>query len=422
MLAIFTKTLELVGSADVLQLVAQTWPEGYEVEFKRTLGHKKGEPHAWLAGGEEIGDYARDELLAEVVALANANGGTVILGIEETRDKPPRAHLVVPLPRAGELARRFEDQARSCIDPPLARLQVRAIEMDGSGGGVVIFRTAPSRAAPHRLTTTRESYVRRGSSTVKMTMREIQDTTLNVARGLAGIEATFDGRRERFQQWGTGVRPGVAYRATAVPLVDLPDPGRIFGKQRIFPNYKEFKARAGTREFDLRLPIGGWDERPRLRGMVRSQTHDTAVFQWELYQNGLTDLWVSARPWKHPRAEPTATAELILYHFEILGAVANVLMVLDHYRSQIGAPDAEYGMEIEIARFYAGGGPPVQYFGLFAGPGTDEYQIREFPIVLPRLAIGPRSEFESVINLVDVDVYDALGIRRQSPTELKVTF
>src|SRR5262249_16414834 len=151
--------------------------------------------------------------------------------IAETSDNPPRADAIMPLPRVGDLAGRFEDQARSCIDPPLPRLQIRAIETDAQGGGVVIFRTPPSRAAPHRLATTRDCYVRRGSSTMKMTMREIQDMTLNLARGLAGIDATFRERRDRFREWAGSQTDAVAYRVTALPLVDLPDPGRIFGKR-----------------------------------------------------------------------------------------------------------------------------------------------------------------------------------------------
>src|SRR5207253_9606512 len=176
-----------------------------------------------------IGDYARDEILAEVVAFANYRGGSLILGVAETADNPPRADKVVPLPQVGELARRFEDQARSCVEPPLPRLLIRAIETDGQGRGVVVFRTSSSRAAPHRLTTTRECYVRRGSSTVKMTMREIQDMTLNVARGLVGIDAIFKQRRDAFHKWGENQGHSVLYRVTAVPLVDLPDPGRIQG-------------------------------------------------------------------------------------------------------------------------------------------------------------------------------------------------
>jgi schlafen family protein len=213
-LAVFTKPLDLVVAADIAELTAENWPEGYQVEFKEALSVKRGGQHPWFTGGE-VGDHARDDILAEVIAFANAHGGSVVLGIEETQDKPPRAHAIVPLPRVGELARRFEDQARSCIDPPLPRLQVRAIETDGQRAGVVIFRVSPSRAAPHRLTRTRESFVRRGSSSVRMTMREIQDMTLNVARGLAGIDASFKERQNAFVKWTEPQREVIAYRVTA---------------------------------------------------------------------------------------------------------------------------------------------------------------------------------------------------------------
>jgi predicted HTH transcriptional regulator len=109
-----------------------------------------------MSGNSDIGDRARDGILPEIVGFANARGGTLVLGVAETKDKPPRAHAIEPLPRIGELSRRFEDQARSCIDPPLTRLQARAIDT-GDGKGVIIFRVGASRAAPHRLSTTRDA-------------------------------------------------------------------------------------------------------------------------------------------------------------------------------------------------------------------------------------------------------------------------
>jgi hypothetical protein len=38
-------------------------------------------------------------LLREVIAFANAQGGNVIVGMDETRDDPPRAAAICPLPR-----------------------------------------------------------------------------------------------------------------------------------------------------------------------------------------------------------------------------------------------------------------------------------------------------------------------------------
>ena len=67
---------------------------------------------------------------------------------------------------------------------------------------------------------------------------------------------------------------------------------------------------------------------------------DTAqglFFSWSLYQNGLTDLWISVPPIKDRDTEPHDPAQIKLFHSEILGAVANSLSVIDHYRGNIGA-------------------------------------------------------------------------------------
>ena len=98
MLAVFTKPIELVTAADIVELYAQTWPEGYEVDFKEALPDRRGGQHPWFTGGD-IGDHARDEILSQVIAFANAQGSSVVLGIEEASDKPPRARAVIALPR-----------------------------------------------------------------------------------------------------------------------------------------------------------------------------------------------------------------------------------------------------------------------------------------------------------------------------------
>jgi hypothetical protein len=173
-----------------------------------------------------------------------------------------------------------------------------------------------------------------------MTMREIQDMTLNVARGLAGIEATFKERRDAFHVWWAGSQKQVvAYRVTALPLVDLPDPGRLYGKQGLFPDHRKFTATVGGRPLvDLPIRIGRVIESPVLRGVFRSGEHSArSSFRWSLYQSGLTDLWISVLPSKDHPAAPLNPEPIVLHHGEILGAVANSLSVIDHYRGNIGA-------------------------------------------------------------------------------------
>ena len=263
-----------------------------------------------------------------------------------------------------------------------------------------------------------------------MTMREIQDMTLNVARGLAGIDASFMQRRAAFYEWAAKEVHVVAYRVTAAPLVGLPDPGRLFGKQGVFLDVRKFQARAGTNVFDLQIPIVNYQDRPRLRGIARSGEHTSGAFLWELHQSGLADLWIGVRPWKTPVAGPSAPLQLILYHAEILGAVANSLSVVNRYREYVGAPDAEYGIEIEIKEFkdsvgrvaelIALGKCPTIYSGVFADRGLDQYEIPNISVLLPRLPFGDHREFVDLLSAIDIDLYDALGIRRHWPAALQV--
>jgi hypothetical protein len=95
---LLTKPLDKIIAADVAELCANGGAyESLLLEFKRELSGRDGRPDPWLAGGHFTA-HARDRLFREIVAFANAQGGTMVLGIAETADNPPRAEAIVPLP------------------------------------------------------------------------------------------------------------------------------------------------------------------------------------------------------------------------------------------------------------------------------------------------------------------------------------
>jgi hypothetical protein len=53
--------------------------------------------------------------------------------------------------------------------------------------------------------------------------------------------------------------------------------------------------------------------------------------------------------------------------------------------------------------------PLTIYRGL---DGIERSEIQELSVLLPRLSLGSHSEFANLLAVVDVDLYDALGIRR----------
>jgi hypothetical protein len=173
------RTFDQIDPDDITSLCREGIYENQLLEFKRDLPAERGRPDPWLTGGDSTA-YARDHLLREVIAFANAQGGTVIVGMDQTTDDPPRAAAICPIPRIHDLATRMENAARACIDPVLPGLQIRGIEVGGAvGEGVLLFRTGPSPAGPHRVAKDGHAYIRRTKSRHGRTRTEC-DTTAEV--------------------------------------------------------------------------------------------------------------------------------------------------------------------------------------------------------------------------------------------------
>jgi hypothetical protein len=186
-----------ITKEDVERLVADRMTESEELEFKRELPSKGG-PSAWSLGSEKIEAFSRDRLLEEVIAFANAGGGYLILGIEESADEPAQAKEIAPLQRCRHLAEKLHEQADACIEPRIPTLSVIAVRLrEDSDDGVIVFHILRSPIAPHRLQSNKESFIRRGSRCVTLTMQEIQNIILTSRRKeVEGLwTATFgDGR------------------------------------------------------------------------------------------------------------------------------------------------------------------------------------------------------------------------------------
>ena len=113
----------------------------------------------------------------------------------------------------------------------------------------------------------------------------------------------------------------------------------------------------------------------------------------------------------------------MFYHGWLLGGVANVLKMITDHRHRIGYGDAEFGVEIEIVRSSAIGMLNPTYISL--GGGTYGYGAYDFPmgrILLPVISVGGPQEFDAVINTIDTDIFDALGVRLGMPDPIVVSW
>ena len=240
MIAVLSKPKDEITIADIQDLIDSEVPEGEQIEFKGTLPAKgDGTPDHWMSEQKRIGDRAKNGILKEAIAFANAHGGALLLGIKESESKPPTAAEISPIPRCAELAERLKLVFRDCVEPQLPVLDIFSVPTD-SESGVVIIRFGRSRLAPHRVTKTLVCPIRRADRCEEMSMREIQDMTLNISRGLERLDKRLSERSERFgEEFNrlTSPEDAFGFRMTAAPVGDEIRFDRVFHQRKIIEKY-----------------------------------------------------------------------------------------------------------------------------------------------------------------------------------------
>ena len=419
MIEVLSKPVDQIGIRDVESLITSEVPEGEQIEFKEELPAKRdGSPDPWMSGGV-IGDRAKNEILEEVVAFANAHGGALLLGIRESNTKPSVAASISPIPRCAELAERLKLVFRDCVEPQLTRIDVFAVPTNAETG-VVIVRAGRSRLAPHRVTRTLACPVRRSDRCEKMTMREIQDMTLNVARGLERLERRLLERSERFQQEFDRLEtPDDAFgiRLTAAPIGDEIQFDRVFHQSKLIQEFDiswrtvSRQSVKGEQNLESPLDFSPLYWRPILRGArgeidpgpVRvNQPH---VGYGELHCDGLIELgFLSAgshfRTFCFPPDWPTVM-------------FANLAVWADHIRKQALAPTTEYALEVEIRTLGAQilvGHNNIFSQARFAGAsGLRETYPRLSNLMFPRYLLNSPDEISKLLALFERDFWNSLG-------------
>ena len=383
MLNIASKPADQIGIRDIEELIEAEVPEGQQLEFKRAISNKKDE-HALLEGA---------------VAFANAQGGTLLLGIRESSGKPSIATEITPVPDCVELADRLSKLLRDCVEPKIPAIEVFGVFVEGDSG-VVIIRVGRSRLAPHWVKKTRACKVRRADRSEQMTMWEVQDMTLNAPRGMKGFKERLRGRSERFQELFDDLlqtpEESLGIRITALPVGEDVRFDRVHQKNDLLASWcPVFEAKKDGKKQRLNVPEGfplppcSW--RPILRGTrnggavqpynlgylshpildgtqnINTPSGRAGMFRYqELHCDGMLELgYASCRQGSIANEDFDPDWPLVL--------LANTVVWATHVRSQSPAPMAEYGLQIEIlyrgekAVYIRRNGPPRSDYWLSLG-------------------------------------------------------
>ena len=108
MIEVLSKPADQISIGDIESLIDSQVPESEQIEFKESLPARRNSTDPWIEGKNTIGNQAKDKILEEVVAFANAYGGVCLLGIKESSTKPPVAAEISPIPRCTDLAERLK--------------------------------------------------------------------------------------------------------------------------------------------------------------------------------------------------------------------------------------------------------------------------------------------------------------------------
>lgn len=125
--------LQAMSEADLRSLIEGAAAESLTIEYKRDT-----------YGGD---DRSKAEFLADVSSLANTLGGDLIIGIDAPGGVPT---ALSPFTGDADVERlRFEQMARSGLEPRIPNLQTRAVPVQG--GFVLVLRVPRSYVRPHRI-------------------------------------------------------------------------------------------------------------------------------------------------------------------------------------------------------------------------------------------------------------------------------
>ncbi|MDH3028644.1 AlbA family DNA-binding domain-containing protein [Methylobacterium fujisawaense] len=438
------RAIESITRADLDQLIADGVAEDRRLEFKVDIPvseeeqkrQRKIDPdrvpldRSWVKGAR-LPDYGRDALAEEIVAFANADGGTLILGLDETKEAPPRAEKLNPLPDVAGLERRLRDVLLSCVEPRLPYVAVRGIPTEPDGSGVVIIEVSASMLGPHWVIKTRKPTIRREDKCVPLSMPEVHDMVLRNARGIDTALARLDQLRKEFDE------QFVDHLDDAVPYVHLRT-GRgnvrewlrstgqsALGAQVIvMPHYDlslpRFETLDGLLPADDAIAISTpeavhrqqWlyvynmlqsDERRILNGVGARQT---GGFDKDLkvYRSGR----VVASFIQHREVEKcTCRADLIVT------LVGFALGVFDRLRKKSSYPNAPAEVAVDLSTCQEVG------VGNYSGVGFNSaYGRLDECVSFDRYTIGEAADIPFILQEIAADLFNAAGLRTHNLPEI----
>jgi hypothetical protein len=345
----FFKIISELKWKDILSVVQNRTPEDKSTEFKSALSAPNGREQLW-ATKRQIGDDAKADIVKEIVAFANSEGGTLILGIKE--DRSGRAESIQPIPHCRSLAEQLARCIVSSTEPKLSGLECDGVENEDESG-VVVIRIKSSPRAPHRDCFTRNCYRRIGKNSEPMDMASIQAASVESWKGLEQVAERLKSRSLEFDKlyhkdfrspdgnisralWRAGCR------ATAYPLERLRI--RDISRNSLYRFRDAPLQLLSALEQYWHSPLS-LEWKPVLRGIrARNEDHDWGgLEEFAIFTDGLMEIKAVTSERFDPEYGETSRHIPADY---FLKAFSRLFVIVDSFRNVLGRPDLEFAISL----------------------------------------------------------------------------
>jgi hypothetical protein len=167
-----------ISEADLTGLIETGVAEGPTLEYK-------GAPY-----GRSDADVK--ECLKDVSALANANGGHLVIGLEEKDGVAANLSPITTVDADSEILR-LENLLRDGIEPRIVGIRMKSVPIS-TGGFAIVIRVPRSWNPPHRVSArnTNRFYIRDSAGAHEVSVEEL--------RALFNVSATAQDRTRAFRQ------------------------------------------------------------------------------------------------------------------------------------------------------------------------------------------------------------------------------
>ena len=181
-MALSGKLFREITLADVQELVTSRIAEDTIIEYKRQALHPSTPPKQL--------DDEKDELLTDLISLANASGGHVFFGIET--DSQERASGFVPMSgaRAKALANQLRDTCGAHIKPTIENVEIQPFCLDDKKDEWLVIVVIPASARKPHMSAFRHQtkfFIRLGNAKRAMTS-QLPGSRAVVRSGSRGAE------------------------------------------------------------------------------------------------------------------------------------------------------------------------------------------------------------------------------------------